>query len=84
MHHVMLMVDYSVNQVTAGQAGCSVLRGVIAIAAERNGSPEIFMSFALIERWGTSVAAPGWPQRLQALAGRLISPLSAWYGCALS
>lgn len=84
MHHVLLMVDYSVNQVAAGQAGCSVLRGVIANAAEHNGSPEIYMSFTLIGRWGAYVAAPGWPQRLQALARRQISPLSAWYGSGLA
>lgn len=77
MHHVLLEVDYSVNQCVAGKTGLSVLRGEIIIATECNGSAEAVMLFALIGRWGASVAAPEKPLHLQALARYLISPLSA-------
>ena len=72
------------NQVVAGKAGLSVRRGEIAIAAERNGSPEVIMSLGLIERWRAYVAAPGKPLHLQALARYLISPLLAWSGSGLA
>ena len=84
MHHVLLKVDCSVNQVVAGKAGLSLLRGETAIAAGRNGSPETVMSFSLFGHWGAYVVVPGKSLHLQALARYLISPLSAWYGSGLA
>lgn len=84
MHQAMLKVDCPVNQVVAGKTGLSVRRGEIAIAAERNASPGVIMSFGLIERWRAYVAAPGKPWHLQALARYPISPLLAWCGFGLA
>ncbi len=80
MHHLLLKAGYSVNQVVAIMAGLSLLCGVIALAAERNGVAEVVMFIVFLGLWGAYVTALRKPQRLQALARRLIPPLSARSG----
>ncbi|MDK9704397.1 MAG: undecaprenyl/decaprenyl-phosphate alpha-N-acetylglucosaminyl 1-phosphate transferase [Sulfuritalea sp.] len=77
MHHVLLKAGYSVNQVVAIMAGCSLIYGVIGITAERSGVPEAAMLVAFLVLWGLYVVALKHPVRLQATAKRLIPPLSA-------
>lgn len=74
MHHVLLKAGYSVNQVVAIMAGFSLLFGVIAIAAERNGVPEAVMFFSFLMLWGAYVAGLKHPKVLQAIARRLVAP----------
>lgn len=84
MHHVLLKAGYSVNQVVAIMAGFSLLYGVIGIAAERNGVPEGVMFLAFLGLWGGYIAALRKPQRLQAIARRLVTPLSPRSGSGLA
>jgi UDP-GlcNAc:undecaprenyl-phosphate GlcNAc-1-phosphate transferase len=74
MHHVLLNAGYSVNQVVAITAACSLLFGVIGIAAGRNGVPEVAMFVAFLALWGAYVVALKNPKELQAILRRLISP----------
>ena len=76
MHHVLLKAGYSVNQVVAIMAGFSFLYGVIGIAAERNGVPEVAMFVVFLGLWSLYVFGLKHPARLQAIAKRLITPLS--------
>lgn len=80
MHHVLLKAGYSVNQVVAIMAGFSFAYGVIAIAAERSGVPEVAMFVAFLGLWGLYVLGLKHPERLQVIAKRLISPLSSRSG----
>lgn len=76
MHHVLLKAGYSVNQVVAIMAGFSLLYGVIGIAAERNGVPEVAMFVTFLGLWGAYVVGLKNPKGLQAIARRLIPPLA--------
>lgn len=77
LHHVLLKAGYSVNQVVAIMAGFSLLYGVVAIAAERNGVPEVVMFVTFLGLWGAYVVGLKNPKELQAIARRLIPPVAA-------
>jgi UDP-GlcNAc:undecaprenyl-phosphate GlcNAc-1-phosphate transferase len=77
MHHVLLKAGYPVNQVVLIMAGFSFLYGAIGIAAERNGIPEVAMFVVFLGLWAAYVVGLKHPQGLQAIARRLIPPLSA-------
>lgn len=84
MHHVLLKAGYSVNQVVAIMAGFAFLYGVIGIACERGGVPELVMFVAFLGLWVAYVVALKKPQSLQAIARRLIQPVSARSGSGLA
>lgn len=77
MHHLLLQAGYTVNQVVAIMAGFSLLYGVIGIAADRNGVPEVTMFVTFLGLWGAYVAGLKNPKALQAIAIGLIPPLAA-------
>lgn len=76
LHHVLLNAGYSVNQVVAIMAGFALLYGLVGIAAERSGVPEVVMFVAFLGLWAAYVAGLKHPQVLQGIACRLITPLS--------
>ena len=76
LHHILLKAGYSVNQVVAIMAGFALLYGIVGIAAERNGVPEVVMFVVFLGLWATYVAGLKHPQVLQGIACRLIPPLS--------
>lgn len=80
LHHVLLKAGYSVNQVVAIMAGFAFLYGVIGIAAERNGVPEVVMFVAFLGLWAAYVAGLKHPRALKAVAHRLIPPSAAHSG----
>lgn len=84
MHHVLLKAGYSVNQVVAIMAGCSLLFGVFAIAAERNGVPEVVMFVVFLVLWGAYVAGLKHPRVLQDMAHCLVPPPAGRAGSAAS
>jgi UDP-GlcNAc:undecaprenyl-phosphate/decaprenyl-phosphate GlcNAc-1-phosphate transferase len=84
MHHVLLKAGYSVNQVVAIMAGFSMFYGVIGIAAERNGVPEVVMFVAFLGLWGAYVVGLKKPKVLQGVARRFVQPLSARSGSGLA
>lgn len=84
MHHILLKAGYSVNQVVALMAGFSMIYGVIGIAAERNGVPQVVMFIAFLGLWGAYVAGLKYPRRLQGIARRLVPPRSARSGSGLA
>ena len=70
------------NQVVAIMAGFSLLYGVIGIAAERNGVPEVVMFVTFPGLWGAYVAGLKHPKDLQAIVRRLIPPAATRSGLA--
>lgn len=84
MHHVLLKTGYSVSQVVAIMAGFALLFGVIGIVTEHYGISEGVMFIAFLGLWATYVAALRRPQGLQAIARRLIPPMSARSGSGLA
>ena len=76
MHHILLHAGYSANQVVAIMAGFSFAYGSIGIAAERNGIAEPIMFVTFLALWAAYVAALKNPAGLQAIAMRLIPPVS--------
>lgn len=84
MHHLLLKAGYSVNQVVAIMAGFSLLFGVIAIAAERNGVPEAVMFVTFLGFWAAYVAGLKYPKVLQALVRYLVPPLAVRAGSGAS
>ena len=75
-HTVQLIAPQYVNQVVLIMAGFSFLYGAVGIAAERHGVPEVAMFVVFLGLWAAYVLGLKNPQGLQAIAKRLIPPLS--------